>query len=282
MLRRRLISLLLSLSAASFAADSSFRFSIIGDRTGNPRQEIYAAIWAEVDRLRPDFVINVGDTIQGTSDETVEAQWKEIQDFLAPYRRYPFYFVPGNHDIWSSYSEKVWQRETGRPPSYSFTYGNALFVVLDNSRSMDLPEAQIEFLESELKKNQQRRPKFVFFHQPAWQALALLKDRRGYPLHRLALDYGVDYVVTGHGHAFIRTVIDGVSYMQMGSSGANIGDAWQKDEAFTKGLFYHHTLVEVNGSAARFTVIELGPPYGKARRFDAATWEQAAQPATPR
>jgi len=73
-----------------------------------------------------------------------------------------------------------------------------------------------------------------------------------------------------------------VTYLQMGSSGANIGEAWQKDDAIPRGLIYHHTLVEVNGPAARFTVIELGPPFGKGRRFDAAAWEQTAQAAATR
>jgi len=261
----RLLGLLAVLAVNEFAADNAFRFSILGDRTGGADQAVYAQTWSEIDRLRPDFVINVGDTIQGTDDHTAEAQWKEIRGFLARYKRYPFYFVAGNHDIWSDYSRKLFERETGRPPTYSFDYQNAHFVVLDNSRSFDLPLDQLQFLEDDLKRNRGRDPKFILFHQSFWIFFVKLKSDF-FPLHRLAREYGVDYVITGHGHQFIRLEQDWIVYVQMGSSGANIGEAWKKDEGFALGSFYHHALVEVTGPQVKFTVKELDAPYGKGRQ----------------
>jgi len=262
---RWLCGLLLGMAVWAAAADNAFRFSIVGDRTGGADQAVYAQTWSEIDRLRPDFVINVGDTIQGTEDQTAEAQWKEMRGFLARYKRYPFYFVAGNHDIWSDYSRKLFERETGRPPTYSFDYQNAHFVVLDNSRSLELAADQLRFLEDDLKKNRTRDPKFVLFHQPFWIFPVKLKSR-SFDLHRLAREYGVDYVISGHGHQFVRLELDGVAYVEVGSSGANIGEAWKKGECFALGSFYHHALVEVTGPQVKFTVKELDAPYGKGRQ----------------
>jgi 3',5'-cyclic AMP phosphodiesterase CpdA len=79
-----------------------------------------------------------------------------------------------------------------------------------------LGPAQLKFLEEDLQKNRNRRPKFVFFHKPFW--LVLLKaGNTGFPLHALAKQFGVDYVVSGHGHQFVRLVRDGVTYMEVGS-----------------------------------------------------------------
>ena len=261
------------------AGSNEFRFAILGDRTGRARPPIYAQTWSEIDRFRPAFVINVGDTIQGTDDERAEGQWKEIHQFLEKYRRFPFYFVPGNHDIWGTYSKTVFARETGRAAPYSFNYQNAHFVVLDNSRSLDLPLDQLQFLEEDLKESRSRTPKFVFFHQPFWLFFVKLKSG-AFPLHRLAREYGVEYVVSGHGHQFIRLLQDGVTYMEVGSSGADIGDVWNQDGAFAKGAFYHYVQVHVKGPQAEITVKELGPPFGRGRGFSAGDWgEDGLKPA---
>ena len=265
---RPLVLLILALCARAQAPGpaNDFRFSIIGDRTGSAASGVYEQVWREVDGLHPAFVINVGDTIEGVDDETAEAQWKPIRAFLARYSRYPFYYVAGNHDVWSAFSKKVFERETGRPTYYSFNYQDAHFVVLDNSRGLDLGLDQLQFLEADLKANRERHPKFVFFHRSFW--LIFLKAQSGeFPLHRLAREYGVDYVITGHGHFFARMVRDGVAYMQMGSSGAKM------TPDFAQGVFYQHASVEVRGAGARIRIKELDAPFGKGRSFAAEDWD---------
>jgi predicted phosphodiesterase len=265
---RPLVLLILALCARAQAPGpaNDFRFSIVGDRTGTAVPGVYEQVWSEIDRLHPAFVINVGDTIQGGDDQTVDDQWKPIRAFLDRYKQYPLYFVAGNHDVWSAISRKAFERETGRPASYSFNYQDAHFVVLDNSGSLDLGLSQLGFLEADLKANRERHPRFVFFHQSFW--LIFLKAQSGeFPLHRLAREYGVDYVITGHGHFFARMVRDGVAYMQMGSSGAKI------TPAFAQGAFYQHASVEVQGAGLRIRIKELDAPFGKGRSFAAEDWD---------
>lgn len=250
---------------------NDFHFSIIGDRTGSAAPQVYGRVWREVDLLHPDFVINVGDTIQGGNDQSVEEEWKELHPLWQRYKQYPLYFTPGNHDIWSDFSRRVYERETRRPGFYSFNYQDAHFTVLDNSRSSTLDKEQLEFLEKDLEANRNREPKFVFFHKPFW--IALLKLGSGeFPLHQLARKYGVSHVISGHGHQFLRLSRDGIVYLEVGSSGATIGTAMKRGEGFAQGRFYHHVWGKVQGGKVQFTVKEIDGPMGEGRMFRAEEW----------
>ena len=200
---------------------NDFRFSIIGDRTGSAQPQLYGRVWREVDLLHPDFVINVGDTIQGGNDAIAEAQWLELRPLFQRYNHYPLYFTPGNHDVFSDTSRQLYEKASGRPLQYSFNYQDAHFTVLDNSRTTDLTAEQLEFLARDLEANKDKNPKFIFFHKPYWIPMLKL-GASDFPLHKLALKYDVKHVISGHGHQFVRLVRDGVAYMEVGSSGGTM------------------------------------------------------------
>lgn len=247
---------------------NDFHFSIVGDRTGGAQPEIYGRIWREIDLLHPDFVINVGDTIEGGRDASAEAEWRGLRPLWDRYSHFPLYFTPGNHDIWSSQSLEIYKQQTARPNFYSFNYQDAHFTVLDNSRSLDLTDSQLQFLRQDLEANRGRGPKFVFFHKPFW--LAYLKLGSGeFALHQMARKYNVDYIISGHGHQFVHMVRDGVVYLEVGSSGAKM-----KGEGFSQGWFYHHVWGYVKGSKVELSVKELDPPAGRGRLFRAEQWDE--------
>ncbi len=249
---------------------NDFRFSILGDRTGGAQPEIYGRIWREVDMLQPDFVINVGDTIQGKNEDRLVAEWTELKPLWQRYGRYPLYFTPGNHDIWNDLSEQVYREQTKYAPYYGFNYQEAHFTVLDNSRSTELTEEQLKFLESDLEANRDRRPKFIFFHKPYW--IAFLKVGSGeFPLHQIARKHGVSYVISGHGHQFVRMQREGIVYMEVGSSGGKMGGL-TRGEGFSQGWFYHHVSARVRGSKVEMMVKELDGPAGRGRMFKADDW----------
>src|SRR5262252_4110744 len=126
MSRRGAVSVLVAvaaLRAIQSAPANDFHFAIVGDRTGTAIPGIYERIWREIGRAKPDFAINVGDTIEGTKDELAESEWRELRPIWSRYG-FPFYFTPGNHDIWSQKSLEIYKKETGRPNYYSFNYQN--------------------------------------------------------------------------------------------------------------------------------------------------------------
>src|SRR5262249_54809234 len=161
-------------------------------------------------------VINAGDTIQGGSDGAAQAEWQALRP-LWNRLKYPFYFTPGNHDIWSPESRRIYEKETGRAPSYGFDFENAHFTVLDNSETEDLSHEQMAFLERDLQAHPSADPKFVFFHKPFWLIPVKFKSRQ-FPFHQLVKKYGVKYVVSGHGHQFLKLQEDGIIYIEAGSS----------------------------------------------------------------
>ena len=253
---------------AVMAADpgpNNFRFAILGDRTGDAQPGIYGRIWTEIDAEHPDFIINVGDSIQGGDDATARSEWRALRPLWDRYR-YRLYFTPGNHDIWSPASHAIYERETAHPASYSFDYQNAHFIVLDNSQapdlSVDLPADQMQFLERDLKQNRDRDPKFVFFHKPLWLIPVKFQSSH-FAFHQLITKYGVRCVVSGHGHQYVRGSLNGVTYLEAPSSGGKL-----KGQGFEQGWFYGHVLASVKGSNVELQVEEAGPPFGQGRRVE--------------
>ncbi|MCC6590548.1 MAG: metallophosphoesterase [Bryobacterales bacterium] len=252
---------------------NDFRFSILGDRTGGVQPQIYGRVWREVDMLHPDFVINVGDTIEGGGDQRAPGQWEELRPVWQRYSHYPLYFTPGNHDVFSDTSKQLYERETRRPTFYSFNYQDAHFTVLDNSRTSDLSEEQIRFLDQDLEANKDKNPKFVFFHKPYWIPLLKLGSSE-FPLHQIARKHGVQHIISGHGHQFVRIVRDGIAYMEVGSSGGTMQRALEQGHGFREGRFYHHVWGRVKGSKVELTVKELDGAKGAGRMFRTEDWDE--------
>jgi UDP-2,3-diacylglucosamine pyrophosphatase LpxH len=253
---------------------NDFHVAFLGDRTGGAEPQIFGRVWREIDLLHPDMVVNVGDSIEGNrSDETVEKQWADFQSIWKRYKHYPLYFTAGNHDIWSAFSETIYVRETKFQPHYSFDYQDAHFTVLDNSRTADLDEKQMKFLEEDLKANRNRAPKFIVFHRPYWIG-ALAKQGEAMPLHRIAKEYGVAHVISGHGHRFVRMVRDGVTYMEVGSSGGTMRGKLIVGEGFAQGIFYHFVWAKVDGAKVSMAVKEIDGAGGQGRLFRADDWDE--------
>jgi Icc protein len=248
--------------SASTEPDSNFRFSILGDRTGDAEPGVYESVWQDVNVLHPDFVINVGDTIQGGNDAAAAAEWRALRPLWHRYKL-PQFFTPGNHDIWSAISRTIYERETGHRAFYGFNYQNAHFTVLDNSQTENLSDQQMEFLERDLQQNKARDPKFVLFHKPFW-LLPVMFQSSQFPFHQLIKRYGVRYVISGHGHQFVRAVQDGIVYIEAGSSGGKL-----KGQGFERGWFFGQIVTRVMGAKVEMTVKEIDGPMGKGRTFPA-------------
>jgi len=120
-----------------------FQFVIIGDRTGGANVlKTFDRAMHQINLLQPEFVINVGDVIEGYSDQSAElnAEWDEMDSMLNVLDA-PFFRTPGNHDIANKAAQEVWLDRYGAT-YYYFVYQNVLFLVLDtedNSRPAPPP-----------------------------------------------------------------------------------------------------------------------------------------------
>lgn len=120
--------------------------------------------------------------------------------------------VLGNHDYSSRPSPDFYLKLFALPENgpktipaehaYSFTYGNALFIVLDSNQE---PETQTAWLEEQLK-NSTAVWKFVSYHHPAYSSAT---SRDNPEIRRLWGDifdkYHVDIAFQGHDHAYLRS-----------------------------------------------------------------------------
>jgi hypothetical protein len=126
-----------------------FQFVIIGDRTGGANTEgtFHLAV-GQLNLLQPEFVINVGDLIEGYSDDAAElnAEWDELDEMMAPLEM-PFFRTPGNHDIANEVAADVWRERHG-VTYYHFVYKDALFLVLN---SEDTPRPAPEGIKESLE-----------------------------------------------------------------------------------------------------------------------------------
>ena len=263
------IAVLLLFLARSAAAPQteSFRFVILGDRTGDAQPGIYEQVWQEARVEDPAFVVTAGDTIEGLHDATAQAEWQEMERILEPYRRFPLYLTPGNHDIWSAASERLFRQHAAHPPHYSFDQGQAHFTILDNSRAEELSAAELTFLEEDLKAHAAQPVKFIFSHRPSWLVSVALHNPN-FALHQLARKYGVQYVIAGHVHQMLRFDLEGVTYLSMPSSGGKL----HASEEYARGVFFGHALVAVQGTDIDFQIEELKPPYGQGRVTKPTDW----------
>ncbi|MYI93491.1 hypothetical protein F4083_04085, partial [Candidatus Poribacteria bacterium] len=79
-----------------------FTFAIIGDKTGGglDKWHVFDRAIDELNALKPDFAIMIGDLIQGdtTRKELLDSQWKEFWKHQSDLT-IPFLPIPGNHDI---------------------------------------------------------------------------------------------------------------------------------------------------------------------------------------
>jgi len=111
----------------------NFQFAIIGDRTGGANvQGTFDLAMGQLNLLQPEFVINVGDIIEGyTRDKAkLNSQWEEAEAMTAKLEM-PFFYTKGNHDVSYPEAREVWNDRHG-PDYYYFVYRDVLFMVLDS------------------------------------------------------------------------------------------------------------------------------------------------------
>lgn len=260
---KKIYVILLFVCAFTYARQivAPIRFAIIGDRTGNAQPGIYEQVVSEIEALKPDFVLTVGDMIQGYSEDSlqIKKEWDEYITIISALSM-PIYYTPGNHDITTDAMLSFYERYIGKP-YYSFDYQGIHFISLDVSRwekSSDIPVAQIQWLINDLNKNKKASYTVVFYHKPFWYDEVL--ESKPDTLHSLFRNFGVDAVFNGHFHNYFSDKIDNILYTALGSSGGSA-------DAGLTGIQYHYTWVTINKDGITITPIKKNSVFA---------WEEVA------
>ncbi len=204
--------------------DREFSFAIVSDNAGLPRPGVFEKAIRGLDRLRPDFVISVGDviggfTFEGRIDdvEQLTRSWDEITTLIDGLG-VPFFYVVGNNDINSPQSQPLWQQRFGRT-YYSFEYQDVLFIALnsDDPPGTDpggIGGEQLRWLQETLETSADVRWTFVFLHRPLWTRQPEVWAK----VERL-LGNRKRTVFAGHLHAFDLAALDGQNYYTLATTG---------------------------------------------------------------
>ena len=205
----------------------TFRFAVISDRTGGHRPGIFSRSVRMINMLQPEFVMSVGDLIEGYSEDPGQwaLEWSEFESKVDALQM-PFFFCVGNHDMSNLPMSDNWKRKFGRS-YYSFRYRDALFVVLNSEeprpkeQTYKFSPEQQEWLRQTLAQNREVRWTFVFFHKPVWREGMGDPQSQGWaPIEEALLEGNRPYTVfVGHEHNYAKFVRHGRDYFMLATTG---------------------------------------------------------------
>jgi hypothetical protein len=230
-----------------------FRFVMVGDRTGGRVPDLMPQAFREINYLYPEFVISVGDLIDGPgpTPERINQFWKEFDDEVAILKS-PFVYVPGNHDVWNTTSKGIYEARYGSTYR-SFNYRGLHFITLDTEefdeagKKLDrIDGKQLEWLKDDIARNRDAKAILVLMHKPIWLTGGLAKAEevwKGLPV----------YVFAGHVHRYSYQVINDIPHIILG---AVAGGMSESGDAI--GRFRHYMLVTVRDGKLNFGLIRLG------------------------
>ena len=197
-----------------------FQFVIVSDLTGGHRDGVFEAAIDKINDLRPEFVISVGDLIEGLTDdaEQIDREWKEFNGFLEPLAM-RFFYVPGNHDIWSAQARREWEQRFGRS-YYHFVYKDVLFLCLNSEDGgpTQLAEDQAACVEKTLRENSDVRWTLIFLHKALW---AYQQEGRPTLWNRVeeALGGRPHTIFAGHRHQYVAYQRENYKYYELATTG---------------------------------------------------------------
>jgi 3',5'-cyclic AMP phosphodiesterase CpdA len=219
MTRRLFLAALLAITASGQdffiqLADPQFG-AVTSDRDFLQETANYEFTVANINRLKPRFVVICGDLINKPGDPAQLAEYKRITAKID--KSIPVYAAPGNHDVGNDptpESVAAYRKALG-PDYYSFRQGDIYGIVLDSSvisspsKVQTIANEQEAWLKTELvkAKTSGARHIVVFQHhswflekpeEPSQYFNIPIEQRQRYL--KLLKESGVRYVFAGHYH----------------------------------------------------------------------------------
>lgn len=241
----------------------TFKFVVLSDRTSDHILGKMEEAIAEVNLLKPDFVMCVGDLIEGWPEEDpakIDVMWNEMDAMLAKLDA-PFFFTLGNHDASNDRLLRDYIRRHGVNGKswYSFNYGKCHFVVLDSwsaSRRDDIAEAELSWLKQDMATAASVEHVFVLYHNPWFAGLSDKRDERSNRLYRgvvSLLPKGKATIFNGHWHR-LAALDEGVTAYVIPATGAEGDNKTPAD----LGGGNHFAFVSVDKGNPTISLIEVG------------------------
>jgi predicted phosphodiesterase len=214
-----------------------FTFAIFSDLTGGERDRVFDVAVAQLNLLRPELIVNVGDLIEGGSEDPAEwnNQWDSF-DNRADKARAPIFYAGGNHDLTGGLARSVWKERLG-PRYYHFVYKNVLFLVLDTEdntleRMTEIEQKRLEAVAVYKNEGAEAFSQTEYAQMPERAAGTIGSEQRDYFLEVLKANPEV-------GWTFL--LIHKPAWKKEGEENFKAIETALKDRPYT--LFYGHTHV---------------------------------------
>ncbi len=219
--------------------DDAFNFVVIADVQASSLANFESAanVMTTAYEMMPDaeFYVNLGDFTNDCTNEEWDYYAEAFDSINLGTTLVP---VTGNHDSTSKWfsnlfcldeSESV---QTSNGVNYSFDYGNVHIAVVNTNDMISISDLQLEWLENDMNSTSADW-KIVFMHKSPytlgkdgkWPDAQYLQES----LAEVCDATGVDIVMSGHDHMYLRTksltdntVVDddeGVTYVLSGTAG---------------------------------------------------------------
>ncbi len=199
-----------------------FQFAIVSDNTGGMRPGVFESAVVKLNMLRPEFVMSVGDLIEGYTDNRrqIDKEWDEFNG-AANELQMPFFYVPGNHDISNLTMQADWEERYG-VRYYSFVYKDVLFLMLDTDDAeggtawFEMTEEQEAYLLQKLEEHTDVRWTLFFMHHPMWTQ----EDNKLEAIEEKLKESGRGYTMfAGHEHRYMSEMRKGREYYTLATTG---------------------------------------------------------------
>ena len=267
------------------AADE-FTFAVFSDLYGGERDGVFAVAAAQLELLRPELIVSIGDLIDGGTEDRAQLQeeWDEFDGKVANAGA-PVFYAGGNHDLTNPVMRDFWMDRYGAR-YYHFVYKDVLFLVLDSedmqrqrmqevyelrAAAIDvlLQDGYTAFQQTEYFRAPERstgnvsaeqadyfldviarhadvRWTFLFMHKPVWKN----DQEREFQAIEAALSARPYTVINGHLHSYSLTERLGRDYITLGTTGGS--QVADDDMAFD-----HVTLVAMSDGGPSIANLKL-------------------------
>lgn len=218
---------------------------ILGDTQPRNLEEIYYMskdILPELIGTDAHFAVTLGDIVHNNLN-----LFKEVASSLSLIGT-PIWYVPGNHDADFTAGSRVegrgaWFNIFG-PNYYSFSYGPAHFIVLDNiywvgegdnlfnRYRTGLDEDQMKFLENEIERVDKKQWLIILAHIPPEGSTQWVSQEHKESFYTLLARHEKTFILTGHTHRHYHQYIEhdqsypGDKPLHMVSVGTVCGGWW--------------------------------------------------------
>lgn len=206
------------------------------------------------------IVISVGDLVsQGDNESDWETQffnstYPNIINMLA---NLPYQSCMGNHEQSGVLFKKYFPYPFVNGRYWSFDYGPAHFVVVDQYTDYSSGSAQLTWIENDLSSS--NKPwKFIYLHEPGWSAGIHNNNIsvQNY-IQPLCEQYRVPIVFGGHNHYYARAEINDVLHITTGGGGAPLYPPTPSYPGIiTTAQVHHYCKIEIDNDILYFSAID--------------------------